>query len=97
MNGYAAHHIRDFTFGAPTTDPGSAITGDVLEVFRKVQLELTLTGKYWELHEFRVKAAPLQQNNNQTLNESLPIVEICDFCSDDWLVAEFESCDKLVT
>lgn len=97
LNGYAPHHIRDFTLSAPSEDVCSPITNDFYRVFRKAQLMLTIEGKYWEIHELRVKAVPKPQTGILTICEEYPKAEICDCCYDDWDVKPFESCDKLTT
>lgn len=101
LNGYAGHSIRDLTFGAP--DPGedcSPVTQDYYRVFKKVQLEIILKGKYWELHEFRLKAVPKLQSPNMNIDtcEELPQVAVCSCCdNDDWIVDDFQTCETLVT
>jgi hypothetical protein len=97
LNGYAYHHIRDLTLGAPLDDLCSPITRDYYKVFRKVQLELTFEGQYWELHEFRIKAIPRPQLPTQSVCEELPKVAVCDVLNDDWCVEDYLSCKELVT
>lgn len=97
LNGFAPHHIRDFTIGAPNDDLCNPITNDFYKIFRKLQLMLTLTGKYWEIHEVRIKALPRQQSEIQTICDSYPTVTICDCCTDDWYVGPFKSCTELAT
>ena len=98
LNGFEGHHVRDLTFGAP--DPGeecSPLSSDYYRVFKTVQLQITLKGMHWELHEFRLKAVPKPQSTNMTVCEEYPVVEICSCCTDDWAVDDFQTCEGLVT
>lgn len=97
INGFATHDIRDFSFGAPEANPCNPVTNDLYKVFRGVQIELTLKGKYWEISECRVKAMPKTPSLLTNLCDVLPPVPICQACSDDWAVEPFESCEKLST
>lgn len=97
LEGFATHHIRDFTLGAPEAEDCSPITLDYYRVFRKIQLKLTFTGTYWELHELRVKAMPRPMADTITLCDTLPKVSVCATCSDDWYVDDFGGCEELVT
>lgn len=97
LNGFAPHYIRDFTMEAPSDNVCNIITKDFLRVFRKVQLAITVEGKYWEIHEVRIKAVPRPQLNIQSICETYPKTAICDCCTDDWAIGSFESCEKLQT
>lgn len=97
INGYAPHVIRDLTFGAPDQDDCSPITQDYYKVFRKIQLEMTITAKNWILGDFRIKSIPRPQSGNITLCESYPPTEICACCNDDWYIPDFGGCETLVT
>lgn len=97
VNGFAPHHIRDFTIGAPIEDLCSPITTDFYKVFRKVQLEITITGKYWEIHEYRIKAMNRPILPTQTICEEYPKVALCNCCHDDWFIGEFDTCQKMQT
>lgn len=98
LNGFAPHHIRDFTLGAPGGIECSPVTNDFYKIFRKVQLELTLTGTYWEIHEYVIKAMPRPKTETNTIPcVEYPKVSICDVCNDDWATAEFEGCQQLTT
>lgn len=99
VNGFEGHAFRDLTFGAP--DPGeecSPLTADYYRVFKKLQLEVTLQGAYWELHELRVKATPKPQTVNAVFCEQAPTVPICSCCEDeDWSIEDFKTCETMVT
>jgi hypothetical protein len=97
LNGFAPHHIRDFTLGAPTADLCSPITTDFYKVFRKLQLMITLEGKYWEVHEIRIKAMPRPKIETETVCDPYPKVAVCDCCFDDWFVEDFITCTDYVT
>lgn len=97
INGFASHDIRDFSFGAPADSACNPVTKDLYRVFRKLQVSVTITGKYWEIRECRIKAMAKTPNLLQNLCEVLPAVPICAACNDDWAVEPFESCEKLST
>ena len=97
IEGFAGHYIRDFDLGSPEDNQCSPITNDFYRVLRKIQLELTITGKYWELEELRVRATPRLQTNIQSICDPYPAIAICKDCSDDWKVEPFESCQTLAT
>jgi len=97
LDGYAGQHIRDFTFGAPNEDLCSPVTSDFFKVFRKIQLEITITAKYWEIHEIKVNAMPKPLSPLQTICDPFPKVAVCDCKSDDWEIFPFEDCTKLIT
>mgnify|MGYP001765887183 CR=1 FL=1 len=97
INGFAAHVIRDLTLGAPLNTECNPVTGEPFRVFRKVQLQFTLKGKYWEIHEYRIKAIPKALNKLETVCEPFKTVGVCLDCNDDWVTEEFESCQKVTT
>ena len=98
MNGFAHQMIRDFTIGSPvsegTCDPA---TKELYQVFRKAQLRLDFIGKYWEVHEVRIKAVPRTQMPQETPCEETPVVCVEEPCNDDWCVGDFNICPELQT
>lgn len=97
IRGFAPHHIRDFILGAPSKDICSTVTNEPLKTFRKVQIELTISGKYWEIHEYLIRAMPKALSDLQTICEHFPAVTICNECNDDWDTEDFEGCQVLRT
>jgi hypothetical protein len=97
INGFAPQHVREVTLGAPAEDLCSPVNGDLLKVFRKVQLRLKLTGKYFEVHEYRIKASPRLQSLLQSSCEHLKPVAVCKQCDDDWAIEPFEPCEVTTT
>ena len=99
INGFASHHLRDFSIGDPENDQsGSAITQDLFRVFKKIQLMITLWGMYWEIHELRIKAIPELEPDTLTQCAEYPKVALCDCsCTDDWDVDVFGGCVEMQT
>jgi hypothetical protein len=97
INGFAPQHIRDVTLGAPEENLCSPVSGELTKVFRKIQLQFTVQGKYWEIHEYRVKAMPKPTNLLQTICSEFPIVSVCNQCENDWGIEPFEGCEKTRT
>lgn len=99
LNGFAPQMIRDFTIGAPHTDDCDPSTEDLYRIFKNVQLQFTVEGKYWEIQEYRIKAAVSTTSpiENEKLCEEYPPVVMCEQCDDDWSIEEFESCQAKTT
>lgn len=92
VNGLGAHNFRDLTLGNPV-DPGcDPVSSLTYESFRKVQLRFTIEGKYWELHEYLLKAIPMPQGQQVTACNQYKPVELCNECNKDWEIGAFESC-----
>ena len=88
--------IRDLTIGSPKGDGQecSPSTEELYQVFRKVMLKLTLSGIFWEVHEFRIKSLPRLQTPQETDCTEYPAVAIEEECNDDWCVGEFTLCQQ---
>lgn len=95
--GYAGHSIRDLIIPAPDDNGGSPATDDLYRVFKRAQLRLTISGKYWELHELMVLANARPQPPNITSCETKQNQPICAECSDDWRVDGFGGCEETIT
>lgn len=93
INGYAAQVERDITIGTPdetgVCDPG---TLDLYDVFRKIQLRIKISAKYWELHEFALKAVALPKDENDTGCDAKPPIPTPVQFLDDWSIGEFNIC-----
>lgn len=99
LNGFAHHMVRDLTIGSPVGDglDCDPSTMELYQIFRKVQLQLTFTSLYWELHEYRIKAIPRLQENQETVCSEFVTTEICEECNDDWCVEDFNICQSPTT
>jgi len=97
MCGFAHHMIRDLTIGSPIEPPNECdpATEELYKIFRKLMICITLTGKYWEVHEYRVKAFSRLQTPQETRCEEFKIAAIENPCNDDWCVGEFNICRDL--
>lgn len=94
INGLAAHSFLDLTIGdalqGNTCDPVSNLP---YNLFRKLQLRFQITGAYWELQEYRLKAVKREQNELDTACQVYNAVELCKDCnSSDWAIGAFRSC-----
>lgn len=98
VNGFAGQQIRDMNLGTPPDDSiCSAVGGDIIDTFRKIQLALTVTGKYWELHNIGLLARYIPQNLTESICEELPPKVVPLECRNDWTIPEFEGCHYQVT
>lgn len=97
LQGFEGQHFRDFNLGAPESEACNPVTREYYRVFKKIQLELTLEGKYWEIHEYRIKAVELAQTEQISMCTEYPKTEITSECNDDWYIGDFESCQSQET
>jgi len=91
-NGLDGHSFRDLIIGNPINpgcDPVSAITYDI---FRKIQLRFTITGKYWELNDYELRATPQPQSQQTTVCGPYNSAKLCTQCNNDWYIGPFKSC-----
>lgn len=91
-NGLVGHSFRDLIMGNPEElgcDPVSSLT---YNIFRKVQLKFTITGKYWELNDYQLRATAQPQSLQTTICEPYKPAELCNQCNNDWYVGPFKSC-----
>jgi hypothetical protein len=94
LQGYAHHMIRDLTLGSPVEAPEECdpATQELYRVFRKLMLKITFTGKYWEVHEYRIKALPRVMTPQETRCEEFGVVALPEECNDDWCIGDFNIC-----
>lgn len=99
MQGFAHHMIRDLTLGSPQGDGQECdpSTKELYQIFRKVMLRLTFSAKFWEVHEYRIKAIQRLQTPQETPCEEYEAVALAEPCNDDWCVGEFSLCQATVT
>lgn len=97
-SGYAGHQFKTITIGSPNEEEGcNPVNQDLYRNFRKIQLKLKITGKYWEIHEFKLKATMVKQLENQESCDLYPVVSIPKGCDTDWNIGVYESCQQMVT
>lgn len=98
LNGFFGQHIRDLSLGFPESDTCSPVTRDYYRMFKKIQLEITVSGKYWEIHEYMIKAIEAPQNETESVCSEFPMVEIHpDAADDDWAVENIDNYSTDVT
>jgi hypothetical protein len=101
VNGFAPHNFKQVVFGdSPVNASGvfecAPVTQDLLSVFRKIQLRITIEGRYWELEELMLQAVPqptIETDNICALNR-LKTVAIPEECSPDWATVEDSLCEE---
>lgn len=91
--GFAPHSFREITIGAPDKDACNPVTQEFYNIFRKIQLRLQMMGVTWSLHGYKIKAVYKAQNENESVCEPYPVVEIPAECSQDWVIDPFSECD----
>ena len=94
INGIAPHSFLDLTLGEATggntCDPVSSVP---YNLFREIQLRIAITGAYWELQNYRIKAVVRPQNELTTVCQVYKSVELCEDCNNsDWAIGAFQSC-----
>lgn len=95
LMGFEGQHIRDLNLGSPNTEACNSMQ-EYYHAFRKIQLQLTIEGKYWELHEYRIQAVelPLLQNITDPVCKENQAVDNPVVCNDDWAITDFETCEE---
>lgn len=92
INGFSPQMIRDVTLTAPEAqNKCNPATDELLNTFRKVQFRLDITAKYWQLHEYRAKAAARAQNENITKCKFKEVTVPLD-PNTDWETEDFGPC-----
>lgn len=93
VNGFAPHEYRDLTIGFPrdnkTCDPVGKFE---YYISKKFQLKFIITGIYWQLQEFRLKATPIDQTQQITSCQKYLDSPICEVCNTDWVTGPFKAC-----
>jgi hypothetical protein len=97
LNGFEAHSKRDFIIGFPEEDECNPISDELLAVFKEVQLYLEITGIYWELSDFRLKAVEHATTYNESMCDALKEDSLCAAPNTDWNYEEFTGCQELQT
>lgn len=92
VNGLNGHSFRDLTIGNPQ-DPGcDEVSKLTYDIFRKIQLKFTITGKYWELRDYQLRVTPQPQSLQVTSCGPFAEAELCNQCNKDWYIGPFKSC-----
>lgn len=94
LNGLAPHNYFSLNLGSPEQgDTCSLPSGVQNNVFRSVQLKISIKGAYWVLQSFRVKALVRSQTDTiYGLDDPTACVKIPKSCNRDWDYGGFISC-----
>ena len=91
-NGLSPQNLNPLVMGSPV-DFCAEATQQLYSRFRRVQVRIVLTGKYWELHEYKIKATKVPQSEQINFDCSEPAcLELPKQCLDDWKIGAFSSC-----
>jgi hypothetical protein len=91
------HSIRDFIIGGSEEDNAvNPVSDELINVFKEVQIYLELTGIYWELTGFRLKAVENIETYNDSMTTYKPLA-LSSNVSTDWNYEEFGGCQELQT
>lgn len=90
--GLLGQSFRQLTFGAPDTFECDPVTEELYRAFRKIQLKLVIEGRYWELHELKIRATAMPMNYYETVCKEYKVAELCGECNDDWAIPEISLC-----
>lgn len=87
-HGLAGHQFRELNLGSPVESGCDPVTREYYDTFRRVQLLLEIEGIYWELHELRISAMTMPQNETENICDPFPVVSICSECNTDWEIPD---------
>lgn len=97
VNGLSPHSFKSLYLGSPIeAEECDIITRDLYNIFRKVQLKITIEGKYWEIEEFVIKSILRKQSENEVFCDEFPCEKLYAECNNDWYIGPFESCQTIV-
>ncbi len=95
VNGFAPHEYRDLTIGFPLDNQTCDEVGKFkYNIGKKFQLKFIITGIYWQLQEFRLKANSMDQSQQVTACQVYSDAPVCAECNSDWATAPFKTCPK---
>lgn len=99
INGFSGHEFRDFLLGPRSSNECNPVSKDKYNVFKKVQLMVTITGKYWELDSLTIASnvSPSNMTKAVCTNEYKDLVVVPKQCSDDWAYEGINICQTTQT
>ncbi len=93
VNGLLAHNFMPIILGWPDkADTCAEVTKMLYRFFTKLELKFVITGRYWEIQEFKIKAVKIEQQPNQTWCAQYPVTEVAVDCSLDWAIEGIDLC-----
>lgn len=98
LNGLASQQLKHVIYGDGSGDGTTQcnpITKDLYNVFRAVQLRITIEGDHWLLDDIKLKAQLVpfvERGGNDEVCDPLPIVKQSIDCDPDWLIPESSVC-----
>lgn len=95
--GFLPHNFKEVNLGSPPRDTCSPVTDELYNQFRRVQLKIEITGKYWEINGLKVNAIPKQTVYRITPCEEKDPVEVLACCDTDWKIPEINKCQPTKT
>lgn len=54
--------FREINFGITDSQEGNPVTQDLYDTFTRMQLKIAVTGRGWQLNEYRITARPVETN-----------------------------------
>lgn len=98
LNGLASHSFMYLNFGSPNDYVCNFVTNQFFHTFQKVQLQLNLTGRYWEIHGIQLKAQKMApQNQTESVCMPFGIKEVPVECTNDWAIPSEDLCRSYQT
>lgn len=99
VNGFAAQNFTKLNLGAPEEKLCDEVTKTSYDNFKKLELKFELTGKYWELHEYRIKAVTpaREQTETEVVCENTQKIVTPKGCNNDWAFGAFKGCQVAQT
>ena len=95
--GFAAHNFKEVNLGSPDKNTCSPVTNELYSQFRRLQVKLEITGKYWEIDGMKLNAIPKMYAPRITSCEEKEPVEVTACCNTDWKIPEINKCQPTKT
>lgn len=92
LNGLAPHSFASINFGSPNEIGCNEVTQTSFVTFKKLQYQVTITGRDWEISQFMMRSMMSPQNEQIDMCSGFKQVEIPQECFDDWVVTENDLC-----
>jgi hypothetical protein len=92
LRGLTSSSFPSVNFGSPEEKGCNPVTKDLSESFRKIQYQLTITGRKWALSQIICRAVAAPQNIQGSSCTMYKPVEVINSCENDWYLMSENLC-----
>lgn len=92
LHGLLGHSFKTLNFGNPIDTGCDEVTEDNYTNFRKLQLKIDITGRYWELNQLTLIAMIAPQSEQINTCDEYKSIEVTQECNTDWITTENNLC-----